>query len=224
MRRLKTFLCLGIVGCFVASAGAATYYVGPTRDFKRIQEAINHCNNGDTVLVDPGTYVGKAATMLFDSQRNITIKGNGGRPVLDMGPDHSVSVWGKGLCNITPNASNITFDNLEMINGVCRDTAQDGNAAGITWSGGGMLRINNCEIRDCEMGIRGLSKNGGSLLIENSVLHDNTSTDRSIVVAGDQGAGSVEDITVRYKLAVQCLGLRSEDLRADQPHPVQPHW
>ncbi len=204
MRSLGVFSLFVLAVC-VASAGAAnTLLVGSNKPYHRIQDAINVCSNGDTILVDPGTYVGVDGCMLFDGPSNVTVKGNGGRPVVDMGPDHLVSVWGKGTCTITGNSSNITIENFEFINATIRDVPpynDNGyNAAGVCFDGGGLCRIVNCVVHDCNWGIRGTTTKGAEMLVENCVVYGNG-------MPGGQGAphnayvgsgGGLDSATFQY--------------------------
>lgn len=191
------------IGC-MATAGAATLNVGSSQTYKRVQDAINVAVNGDTILVDPGTYVGYAGVMLFDGPSNITVKASSGRPVIDMGPDHSVSVWGKGCINITSKSSNITIDGLEIKNAAVRDLPpwndSGHNGAGIRWDGAGMLRVLNCVIHDCEDGILGTTTMGGDFLMENTVMYNNGSTQATSgthnVYLGSEGG--INSATVQY--------------------------
>ncbi len=169
--------CMSVVAVLAGAslATAATLSVGPTQTYQTVQSALNAAHSGDVILVDPGTYVGRDGTMAIDGLSNITIKGNGGMAVLDMGPDHSVSVWGKGECMISGNSSNITLENLEFLNAAAREIAPWNdtgyNGAGVYFGGKGLLHLKNCVIHDCEMGIR-IDCNGADVLVENSVIHD----------------------------------------------------
>ncbi len=143
--------------------------------------------------------------MLFDGPSNITVKGVGGRPVIDMGADHSVSVWGKGTCTITPSSSNITLDNLEFKGATGRDVDPwndtEYSGAGIRWDGGGMLRVVNCVIHDCDQGILGTTAQGGEFLLENSVIYENGAPHPSGLrhnIRVGTNVGGVDKATYRY--------------------------
>jgi hypothetical protein len=207
MKRHNVFVCLAVLAVCASSAWAAILNVGPGRPYTKIQDAINAAANGDTILVDSGTYVGRDCTMLFNGPCNITVKGNGPtRPVLDMGPDHSVSIWGKGICTATPRSSNIKFDGLEFIHAAGRDLPpwnDDGhNGAGIRWDGGGLCHVTNCSFHDNETGMLITTTQGSSVLIEGSVFHDNGDTQgtsaKHNIYGGSGGDASLDEFTLRY--------------------------
>jgi hypothetical protein len=210
MRRFSAIVCMGLLALAISSAWAANLNVGPTRTYTRIQDAINVAQPGDVILVDSGTYVGRNGTMLFDGPSNITVKGNGPtRPILDMGPDHSVSVWGKGICTVTGRSSNIKFDGLEFVNGAARDVPpwndNSHNGAGIRWDGAGLCHVNNCSIHDCEDGMLITTTMGADIFIENSVFHNNGSTlaanGTHNIYAGGGGEGGINNFTLQYSWA-----------------------
>jgi parallel beta-helix repeat protein len=68
------------------AARAATINVGPGQAYTTIQSGINAANNGDTVLVAPGTYyenidfLGKAITVTSSGGSAVTIIDGGGAP------------------------------------------------------------------------------------------------------------------------------------------------
>ncbi len=172
MRPFSALVCAGLLLAMVATAGAATLNVGPSRTYTKIQDAINAAHDGDLILVDSGTYVGRDCTMVFFNPvlHNITVRGVGPtRPVLDMGTDHSVSIWGKGICTVEAGGD-ITFENLEFTRAAGRDLAPwndtGHNGAAIRYNGSGLLTIRNCYIHDCEEGVLTSSLQDYNVLIE----------------------------------------------------------
>ncbi len=178
MRPFSAIVGVGLFLAVVATAGAATLYVGPSRTYTQIQGAINVAHDGDLILVDSGTYVGRDGTMLFDGPHNITVRGVGPtRPLLDMGTDHSVSVWGKGICTVSGNSGDLTFENLEFYRAAGRDLAPwndtGHNGAGVRYDGTGLLTMHNCYVHDCEEGMLTTSTLSYSVLIEYSEFNHN---------------------------------------------------
>ncbi len=213
MRSCTTFTGVATLLCFVSAAGAATLYVGPGRDYATPQEAINAASDGDLILVDPVTYTGTAATMLFDGPSNLTIRGNGGRPILDMGSNHQASLWGKGISTASPLSSNITYDNLEFVHAAAMDVApyyDNGyNGAGIRWDGRGLLHVINCYIHDNEEGMLITSAQGSDVVIENCVLCNNGSplgkSSKHNIYSGSGGEGGINDFVLQYSWSYNAL-------------------
>ena len=58
----RAMLCTLIIGLLVSSAIAKTWYVGGSgADFSEIQPAIDAAQDGDLILVRPGTPVGSSS-------------------------------------------------------------------------------------------------------------------------------------------------------------------
>lgn len=74
---MRTAIFLSVLLCFSANSYSATLHV--PQNYNSIQDAINAANNGDTVLVAPGTYLenldflGKAITVLSSDGPEVTI-------------------------------------------------------------------------------------------------------------------------------------------------------
>jgi hypothetical protein len=85
LRKLRSLLVCTLI---VVSARAATLNVGPGQPYTTIQSAINAANNGDTVLVAPGTYYenidfkGKAILVTSSGGAANTIIDGGSNPGL----------------------------------------------------------------------------------------------------------------------------------------------
>lgn len=123
-----------------APARAATLTVGPYEAITRIAEAARLARDGDTVLIQSGTYRGDVAVW---RQRNLEIRGIGQRPVLDAA---GASAEGKGTWVFAGGrfkVSNIEFRGAR---------AADHNGAGIRLEKGS-LEIGSCVFEDNESAI-----------------------------------------------------------------------
>ena len=132
MKFRSAIVCLTAVLAGASLAGAATLNVGPTRTYTTLQSAVNAAVDGDTILVDPGTYLGKSATMYIDGKSNLLIKANGGPVILDQ-DGRANSVSGKGICNVVGSSTNVAFEGLTFVNAQVRDNDSGYNAAAIAW-------------------------------------------------------------------------------------------
>lgn len=125
--------------------------VGPSRSYRTIRDASIAARDGETVEIDAGTYLGDVAVW---SQRNLTIRGVGGRARLDAG---GTSAEGKGIFVI--RGDNVAVENLEFT----KARVPDLNGAGIRHEAG-KLTVRNSLFLDNEEGI--LTGNDPSLELE----------------------------------------------------------
>ena len=145
---LLAILGLGVV------AHANTLRVGPTEAYVTIAAAAAAATDGDVVEIDLGTYH-EAVVWQRD---NLTVRGVGGRPVIDM-TGMTISN-GKGI--FVSTGANAAFESLEFVGA----SVSDGNGAGIRWEGGGTFAVHDCVFRSNEDGI--LGGNVGGLHPENA--------------------------------------------------------
>ncbi len=137
--------------------------VGPGRTYTRVQDAAAAAQDGDTIEIDAGTYLGDAAVAVWLAN-NLTIRGvGGGRAHLEANGSY---VWGKGT--FVSAGNNLTFENLEFSGAA----VPDHNGAGIRLDGSG-LTIRNCYFHDNEDGILTASGAQSDVLIENSEFYRN---------------------------------------------------
>lgn len=148
------------VGSFVsvvlcsAAAGAATLEVGPGKTYSKPCDAIAAASAGDTIAIQPGTYTDSCAV----SKANLTIKGVGGRPKIDLsGTDHPANY--KGIYVI--DADGVTIDNLELT-GANISCTNGANAAGVRIEAKNTT-IRNSFLHDNQNGILG---GGGTTTVE----------------------------------------------------------
>ena len=126
-------MVLGTVG----TASGATLKVGANQQYKLPSEAVARAHDGDTIQIEPGTYIDCAII----KQNNLTIEGVGPNVVMTDKPCR-----GKGL--LITNGDNITIRNLTLQ----RARVPDQNGAGIRAQGGN-LTIENSRFLDNENGI-----------------------------------------------------------------------
>ena len=138
-----------------AGASAATLRVGPQEAIRTIAMAAARAEDGDTVEIVAGTYVGDVAVW---SQKRLTIRGIGGRAVLEAGGRIAEE---KGIWVIRGEdflVENIVFRGARGPNL---------NGSGIRHEEG-RLTVRNCLFEDNEMGILTANRQSLSLFVENS--------------------------------------------------------
>ena len=125
-----TLLCSTALtaGPLTAEAAPAphTWRVGPGRALATPSAAAAVAGDGDTVLIDPGTYVGDVATW---TQDDLTLRGDGGRARLVANGN---SAQGKAIWVVAGDRT--TVDRVEFSGA----TVPDGNGAGIRQEGAGL--------------------------------------------------------------------------------------
>ncbi len=132
---LSTTLCLTVLSlgglpaaatAGPAEAGPRTWQVGPQRSLTTPSAAAAVAGDGDTVLIDAGTYVGDVATW---TQDDLTLRGVGGRAHLRA---DGQSAQGKAIWVIAGDRT--TVDRVEFSGA----TVPDQNGAGIRQEGAGL--------------------------------------------------------------------------------------
>lgn len=154
----STAAALAVASLVAGAAHARTLRVGPTRTYTTIRSAAAASQNGDSVLVDAGTYSGDVTSW---NASNLLVRGVGGRAVLQA---NGAQEGGKGIWVVYGN--NFTAENIEFTGA----SVPDGNGAGIRNDTSGYLVVRNCYFHDNENGILG---GADSLLIENSIFDHN---------------------------------------------------
>jgi hypothetical protein len=139
-------------------ADARVLRVGPTRAYTTVRAAALATQNGDSVLIDAGTYVGDVTSW---NATGLYVSAVGGRAVLRA---NGAQEGGKGIWVVYGN--NFTAENIEFTGA----SVPDGNGAGIRNSTSGYLVVRNCYFHDNENGILG---GADSILIENSIFDHN---------------------------------------------------
>jgi len=164
---MKTTL-LFLISLFtgIYSLYATTWLVGPTRTHTAPSQVSGLVQDGDTVLIDAGTYTDCTSW----SKNNLLLMGVGN------GYAHCENaVCGeKGVWNIDAGANNITIENMEF-SGASISGGEGGNGAGLRAQGGSYTII-NCFFHDNQDGILcnpTLGNDSADVLIEYSVFANN---------------------------------------------------
>lgn len=143
--------------CVNATAEAATLRVGPYEQFTQIADAAKHAKDGDTVEILPGEYRADVAVW---SQKQLTIRGVGERPVLIA---EGASAEGKAIWVI--RNGDFRIHNVEFRGA----RVPDGNGAGIRLERG-RLHVTGSFFIDNQNGILTGNESDTELRIENSLF------------------------------------------------------
>jgi hypothetical protein len=109
------------------TASAATLRVGAQQQYKLPSEAIAHAHDGDTIAIEPGSYIDCALVR----QNNLTIEGTGPGVVM-------TDQVCRGKAILITNGNNITIRNVTLQ----RARVPDQNGAGIRGQGGNLTVVN----------------------------------------------------------------------------------
>ena len=148
-------------------AYAATFGVGPGKQFSRPCEAFGAANLGDLVEISAaGNYDGDVCTIL---RGGFTVRGVGdGRPHIRA---NGRAAAGKGIWVVAPTANNLVIEGIEFSGAAVPDK----NGAGIRVDPGPNITIRDCHFHDNETGV--LTGNQGVVTIEYSVFENNGASD-----------------------------------------------
>jgi hypothetical protein len=159
-----------------------TWRVGPGRALASPSAAAAVARDGDTVLIDAGTYAGDVATW---TQDDLTLRGVGGRARLVA---DGANAQGKAIWVLA--GDHTTVDRIEFSGA----TVPDGNGAGIRQEGTG-LTVTRCWFHDNENGILTGADPASDIVVRSSRFFRNGAGDgythnlyvgavRSLTVAG----------------------------------------
>lgn len=170
---------LAAAALIAPSSFAATLRVGPTKTYTTIRAAALAAQNGDSVLIDAGTYTGDVCSW---NASNLVVRAVGGRAILNA---NGLNEAGKGTWVVA--GGNFTAENIEFYGATCVDL----NGAGIRSDAPGYLVIRNCYFHDNQDGVLA---GADSMLIEYSIFDHNG--------AGDGRSHNMyiwgRSVTVRY--------------------------
>ncbi|HUI93070.1 MAG TPA: right-handed parallel beta-helix repeat-containing protein [Chitinivibrionales bacterium] len=143
--------------CVFSSVDARTLLVGPARSYKTPCDASGALQDGDTVMIDTGTYLDQACIW---AASNTVIRG-----VSEFAHLKPPAVIPNGKAVLVISGNNTTVENIEFSNA----TVPDQNGAGIRQEGSNVT-IRHCYFHDNEDGILGGS---GNVVIEYSEFYHN---------------------------------------------------
>lgn len=150
--RTALLACLSMTGL---NAVATVWPVGAGKTYLKPSQVSNLVQDGDTVRIDAGTYVGDVA---FWKANNLLLQGEGGMAHLDA---DGKSAGQKAIWVIQGN--DITVEGIAFSH--C--TVPDKNGAGIRQEGVN-LTVRHCSFHHNEMGILAGDKPGSTILVEHS--------------------------------------------------------
>ncbi len=151
------------------AAGSNVLTVGAGEEFSTLSAAVAAAHNGDTILVNAGTYVNDFSIV----NASITIEGVGGMAnfVATEAPTDL-----KGIITVD---NNVTIENCSF-SGSAIPTADGGNGAGIRYEGGNMT-LENDSFSNNQNGIMGTpviaSLTQNNVVINNCLFQDNGAGD-----------------------------------------------
>lgn len=138
-----------------ADGGPRVLKVGPGRPLQTPSQAAARARDGDVIEIDATEYFGDVAVW---KASNITIRGVGGRPLLDAGGRSAQrkAIW-------VTDGANITIENIAFANAKVRDR----NGAGIRAQGPN-LTVRRAVFRDSENGILAVGREDSTIVIEHT--------------------------------------------------------
>ncbi|WP_343909711.1 NosD domain-containing protein [Nocardioides aquiterrae] len=195
---LGSVLCLAVLAPADAG-GPRTWRVGPDRELTTPSAAAAVARDGDTVLIDAGTYAGDVATW---TQDDLTLRGRGGRVHLRA---EGRSAQGKAIWVIAGDRTAV--DRIEFSGA----TVPDGNGAGIRQEGED-LTVTRSRFHDNENGILAGAAPGSDIVVRRSRFFRNGAGDgythnlyigavRSLTVTGSWLWGADEGHELKSRAA-----------------------
>jgi len=151
-------LIAGLLSLLLASSSAArTLEVGPERALRAPSDAARIARDGDTILIDAGTYAGDVAEWRASG---LVIRAAGGPVVLRA---DGASIDGRGIW--FTRGRDTTVEGITFVGA----TGPYGNGSGIRHHGVG-LTVRYCRFLDNEMGLLTWNRPGDEVLVEFSVF------------------------------------------------------
>ncbi len=154
--------------------------VWPSRQFKKPSDVVSLVQNGDTVEIDAATYT--CDTSVTWSKNFLTLRGVGGRPILDA--TNCPISGGKGIWNPIFSVNSMIVDNIEFIGAVVGDQ----NCAGIRYDGFGYLYITRSSFHGNQNGVLLTPGSAADIVIDQSEFYSNWAGDgrsHNMYIAGN---------------------------------------
>lgn len=165
--RRQAALSVGALACAVALAACQgaprVLEVGPNKPFHTLAAAVGEAGDGDTILVDAGTYLNDFVTV----GASLHIIGVGGKARFE-----ATQHIPNGKAILVDRAADLTLENLQFVGA----EVHDGNGAGIRFEWGTLV-VKNCDFIDNEEGILGGRVPDGRVFIDASIFDHNGSGD-----------------------------------------------
>ena len=145
-----------------AQVAAPTMRVGPQEKIRTISEAAKLARDGEIIAIASGAYADQPAVW---TQDNLTIRGDGERPVMIGGATKKSMAEGKAIWVV--RGGNVRIENIEFRGA----RVADGNGAGIRFERGRLV-VEGCKFIDNEMGILTANREELSLEVIDSTFAD----------------------------------------------------
>ncbi len=186
-------LCLSFILLNAGIAHATTIYVPD--DYSTIQAAIDAANNGDTIIVRPGTY---GENLLISNKTDLTLMGSGAL---------STVLWSNHTTNAI-RADNATgsIGQLTIRNG---GNPIHNEGGGLQLHGGSDFTVDSCIFTQNE------AVNGAAITVDymssmyltNSLIYDNTAANGiGGIYISSSGTATIRNVTVAYNNADWLVG------------------
>lgn len=137
--------------------------VGADKPYRTLGAAVADAGDGDTILVDAGTYLNDFVTVTA----SLHIVGVGGKARFE-----ATQHIPNGKAILVDRADDLTLENLQFVGA----EVHDGNGAGIRYEWG-TLTVRNCDFIDNEEGILGGRVPGGRVIVDASNFQHNGAGD-----------------------------------------------
>ncbi len=187
---------------FLAPAVAATTLMVPG-GYATIQAAVDQAQNGDTIIVAPGTYAGG---VLFDTKGNVRLLSSGGRAATTIAGDVELAGSSKiGVGGFTILGQVSIFCNTGTVIRDCEVANPGGSGIVIAGCPGGTysdVRVEGNVIRaNAGHGVEG-ELSGGKAAIAGNTIRDNSASGVSITHSYSEISGNVIHDNAGHGIAI----------------------